>query len=119
VDLAEILMPTLKDVGELLGMQSELAMAAKLGLKAPISTLALIRKYEQLPPKAHFSVAPSSDTMPLAVQFTDRFPGYITKRDWSFDNGEKSDDPGPSHTYRSNGNTWCVTDNTELSGIAA
>jgi PKD repeat protein len=94
-------MPTLRDVAELLGMQSELQMAGKLGLKAPISTLALIRKYEQLPPKARFSVVPSSGTMPLAVVFTDQSLGYITKRDWVFNDGGTNNDPNPSHTYRS------------------
>jgi PKD repeat protein len=94
-------MPTLKDVAKLLGMQSELKMAAEVGLHVPISTLALIQKYEQLPPKARFSVVPTSGTMPLAVQFTDQSLGYITKRDWNFGNGEHNGDPNPSHTYRS------------------
>jgi PKD repeat protein len=94
-------MPTLKDVAKLLGMQSERQMASKLGLPVPISTLALIRKYEQLPPKARFSVVPGGGTMPLAVQFTDQSLGYITKRDWKFDDGANSGDPSPSHTYKS------------------
>jgi PKD repeat protein len=93
-------MPTLKDVAQLLGLQSERAMAAKLGLKAPVSTLALIRKYEQLPPKARFSVTPNYGTMPLAVLFNDQSLGYITKREWDFGNGEKSGDANPPHTYR-------------------
>ena len=93
-------MPTLKDVAKLLGIESELKMAAEVGLHVPISTLALIQKYEQLPPKARFSVVPTSGTMPLAVQFTDQSLGYITKRDWNFGNGEHSGDPNPPHTYR-------------------
>jgi PKD repeat protein len=93
-------MPTLKDVAKLLGMQSELKMAAKLGFAGgPISTLALIRKYEQLPPKARFSAVPTSGTMPLGVQFTDQSLGYITKWDWKFNDGGNSGDPSPSHTY--------------------
>ena len=94
-------MPTLKDVARLLGMQSERKMAGKLGLQVPISTLALIRKYEKLPPKAHFSVFPGGGTMPLVVQFTDQSLGYITKWDWKFDDGGSSGDPSPSHPYRS------------------
>ena len=92
-------MPTLKDVAELLGVQSERQMASKLGLQPPISTLALIRKYKQLPPKARFSVVPDNGTMPLTVQFTDESLGYIAARDWKFGDGGTSNDLNPSHTY--------------------
>ena len=73
---------------------------ANLGLQQPISTLALIKKYEQLPPKASFTVVPSSGTMPLTVQFSDESLGYVTARNWKFDDGGTSTDPNPTHVYR-------------------
>ena len=81
-------MPTLKDVAKLLGLQSEHQMGSKLGMQMPISTVALIKKYEQLPPKASFKVVPISGTMPLTVQFSDESLGYVTARNWKFDDGE-------------------------------
>jgi len=93
-------MPTLKDVAKLLGLQSEHQMGSKLGMQMPISTLALIKKYEQLPPKASFKVVPSSGTMPLTVQFSDESLGYVTARNWKFDDGGTSTDPNPTHLYR-------------------
>ena len=93
-------MPTLKDVAKLLGLQSERQMGSKLGLQQPISTLALIKKYEQLPPKASFKVVPGSGTMPLTVQFSDESLGYVTARNWKFDDGGTSTDRNPSHVYR-------------------
>jgi PKD repeat protein len=84
----------------MLGLQSEFQMGSKLGLQRPISTLALIKKYEQLPPKASFKVVPGSGTMPLTVQFTDESLGYITARNWKFDDGGTSTDRDPTHVYR-------------------
>src|SRR5215472_17919799 len=92
-------MPTLRDVAKLLGLQSERKMAAQLGLNLPISTLKLIRKYEQIPPKARFSVAPTEGVMPLHVIFTDQSLGYVTKREWAFGGGATSSDPNPPFVY--------------------
>jgi len=95
-------MPTLRDVANYLGMTSERQMAAKLKVGAPISTLALIKAYEKLPPKARFTVTHNSGTMPLTVQFTDQSLGYVTNWDWAFDDGATSTDHSPPpHTYHS------------------
>lgn len=110
-------MPTLKDVANFLGVQSERQMASKLGLHAPISTLALIQAFKQLPPKARFSVVPNSGTMPLAVVFTDQSLGYITAWDWKFDDGGTSSDRNPPHTYEKPKEEF--GDNFDLLGCSA
>ncbi len=92
-------MPTLRDVSNFLGLTSELEMAAKLKLKAPISTLALIKAYEHVPPRAAFKQDKTQGVQPIAVQFTDESAGYILKREWKFGDGTTNHVANPLHTY--------------------
>jgi PKD repeat protein len=94
-------MPTLQDVANFLGLTSERQMAAKLKVSAPISTLALIKAYEKLPPRAAFKKDKTDGTPPLTVQFTDESSGYILKREWKFGDGKTDSSVNPSHTYTS------------------
>jgi len=95
-------MPTVKHAAHLLGLQSKRQMATKLGLQPPSSNLALLRKYEELPPEARFSEVPDNGTMQLTVQFTDESLIYITARDRKFGDGGSTEDPSPSRTYSEN-----------------
>ena len=94
-------MPTLLDVAKFLGLTSERQMAAKLKVSAPISTLAVIRAYEKLPPRAAFKKDKTQGTPPITVQFTDESTGYILKREWKFGDGKTANTANPSHTYTS------------------
>jgi len=94
-------MPTLKDVAQFLNLSSEIQMAAKLKVHAPISTLALIKAYEKVPPQASFKQDKTQGTPPIAVQFTDKSTGYILKREWKFGDGKTDHVANPSHTYTS------------------
>ncbi len=60
------------------------------------------------PPMAGFSAAPTSGTVPLAVQFTDASTGSVTGWSWIFGDGGTSTSQNPSHTYTSPG-TYTVT----------
>src|SRR5207249_5639891 len=56
------------------------------------------------PPTADFTANTTSGQAPLAVQFTDRSSGSITRRDWNFGDGSShSSTPNPSHTYNNAG----------------
>jgi hypothetical protein len=92
-------MPTLRDVSNFLGLTSELQMAAKLKVKAPVSTLALIKAYEYVPPRAAFKQDKTQGAQPIAVQFTDESAGYIRKREWKFGDGGTDHVANPLHTY--------------------
>jgi PKD repeat protein len=92
---------TLKDVAQFLGLSSELQMAAKLKVPSPISTIALIKVYEKLPPRASFKQDKTQGTPPITVQFTDESRGYILKREWKFGDGKTDNAVNPSHTYTS------------------
>ena len=92
-------MPTLRDVSKFLGLTSELKMAAKLNVKAPVSTLALIKAYEKAPPRAAFKQDKTQGAAPIAVQFTDESAGYIRKREWKFGDGGTDHVANPLHTY--------------------
>lgn len=94
-------MPTLRDVARFLGLYSEQKLAAKLKMHAPISTLALIKAYEKLPPRASFKQDKTQGTPPITVQFTDESTGYILKREWKFGDGKTDHVANPSHTYTS------------------
>jgi len=94
-------MPTLKDVAEFLALTSEQKMAAKLKVPAPISTIALIKAYEKVPPRASFKQDKTQGTPPITVQFTDESAGYIQKREWKFGDGKTDNSANPSHTYTS------------------
>src|ERR1700743_2146315 len=94
-------MPTLKDVAEFLALTSEKDMAAKLKVPMPISTIALIKAYEKLPPKASFKQDKTQGTPPITVQFTDTSRGYSAKREWKFGDGKTDTTANPSHTYTS------------------
>jgi PKD repeat protein len=94
-------MPTLKDVAQFLALTSEQKMAAKLKVSAPISTIALIKAYEKLPPRASFKQDKTQGTPPITVQFTDKSTGYILKREWKFGDGKTDNTVNPSHTYTS------------------
>ena len=93
--------PTLKDVAQFLGLSSEKQMAAKLKVPAPISTIALIKAYEKMPPRASFKQDKTQGTPPITVQFTDHSTGYIQKREWKFGDGKTDTVANPSHTYTS------------------
>ena len=54
-------------------------------------------------PKANFSAAPRSGTVPLLVNFTNESSGVITSRLWSFGDGATRTDVSPAHTYNSPG----------------
>src|SRR5207249_11895114 len=56
------------------------------------------------PPTADFTANTTSGQAPLAVQFTDRSSGSITRRDWNFGDGSShSSTQNPSHTYNNAG----------------
>ena len=93
--------PTLKDVAQFLGLYGEKQMAAKLKVHSPISTIALIKAYEKLPPRASFKQDKTQGTPPITVQFTDKSTGYIQKREWKFGDGKTDNSANPSHTYTS------------------
>jgi PKD repeat protein len=92
-------MQKLRDVANFLGETSEHQMATKLKVSAPISTLALFKAYEKLPPRAAFKKDKTDGTPPLTVRFTDESTGYILKREWKFGDGKTDDAVNPSHTY--------------------
>lgn len=92
-------MPTLRDVSNFLGLTSELKMAAKLNARAPVSTLALIKAYEKVPPRAAFKQDKTQGVQPIAVQFTDESAGYILKREWKFGDGTTDHVANPLHAY--------------------
>jgi PKD repeat protein len=92
---------TLKDVAQFLGLSSELQMAAKLKVPSPISTIAQIKAYEKLPPRASFKQDKTKGTPPITVQFTDESREYILKREWKFGDGKTDNAVNPSHTYTS------------------
>jgi PKD repeat protein len=94
-------MPTLKDVAQFLDLPSERQMAAKLKVPAPISTLALIKAYEKVPPRASFKQDKTQGTPPITVQFTDESKGFIQNREWKFGDGKTDHVANPSHTYTS------------------
>jgi hypothetical protein len=92
-------MPTLKSVSNFLDLTSELKMAAKLKVKAPVSTLALIKAYENVPPRAAFKQDKTQGAAGIVVQFTDESAGYIQNREWKFGDGKTDHTANPSHTY--------------------
>jgi PKD repeat protein len=92
-------MPTLKSVSKFLGLSSELKMAAKLGVKAPVSTIALIKAYEKTPPRAALKQDKTQGAAGITVQFTDESAGYIRNREWKFGDGKTDHAANPSHTY--------------------
>ncbi|MBP2144796.1 PGF-pre-PGF domain-containing protein [Methanofollis sp. W23] len=68
-----------------------------------VNTNLCIRAYSalNLPPlEANFTAVPTSGTAPLTVQFTDASTGAITSRQWTFGDGNTSDDWSPSYTYQ-------------------
>lgn len=52
---------------------------------------------------ADFSGTPTSGSSPLAVQFTDLSVGGATGWQWSFGDGESSNEQHPEHTYSASG----------------
>jgi len=93
-------MPTLRDVANFLGLSSERKMAAKLNVNAPVSTLALIKAYEKVPPTAYYKQDKTQGAAPITVQFTDQSIGYIKKREWKFGDGGTDHTANPAHTYQ-------------------
>jgi PKD repeat protein len=59
-------------------------------------------------PTAAFTGAPTSGTVPLAVQFTDQSTGGPTSWSWTFGDGGTSNAQNPSHTYAAVG-TYTVS----------
>ncbi len=78
------------------------------GSSIPKSTSITVNAPPPLPPVAGFSVAPTSGTAPLTVQFTDTSTGTVTGWSWTFGDGGTSTSQDPSHTYSSPG-TYTVT----------
>ena len=60
------------------------------------------------PPKADFSVSPSSGILPLRIVFTDRTPDTTRSWVWDFGDGATSTVQNPIHTYTKPG-TYTVT----------
>jgi len=55
------------------------------------------------PPKADFSVDPSSGILPLTVKFTDKTSGDPQSWEWGFGDGSISAERNPTHTYTKSG----------------
>ncbi len=57
-----------------------------------------------VPPIAEFSAMPTSGQAPLLVQFTDLTTGDVNTWNWSFGDGQTSEEQNPSHEYLTPGN---------------
>ncbi len=67
------------------------------------NSLTLITGPPSEPIVADFTASPTSGTVPLTVQFTDRSTGNITDRAWDFGDGQTSSLKNPTHTFQDAG----------------
>jgi PKD repeat protein len=52
------------------------------------------------PPIASFEATPMTGDAPLEVQFTDHSSGQVLEREWTFDDGQTSDEVKPVHLFQ-------------------
>ena len=63
----------------------------------------IVEQPPRVPPRADFSASPTSGTLPLTVQFTNKTTGEAASFFWEFGDGGTSTSPSPSYVYRTAG----------------
>lgn len=61
--------------------------------------IGIVQIAEATGPVASFTATPTSGVAPLTVQFTDTSSGNPTRWQWTFDDGDGSDQQNPSHIF--------------------